>query len=96
MDKLKKQFVELFDLPPEVILNLPLLMVIGNSRLQIENHKGLRKYNSDEIKIKIKEGYIIVHGKNLIVKEISEDSLSITGCIYDLSYLYKEGPSGND
>lgn len=91
MDKIKKQFLDIFDLSPEIILDLPLIMLVGQQKLYIENHKGIRNFDSDKIKININRGYLIFSGKGLVVEEIRKDCLFISGSIVMIQYEEKGG-----
>lgn len=91
MDKIKKQFLDIFDLSPEIILDLPLIMLVGQQKLYIENHKGIKNFDSDKIKISINKGYLIFTGKELVVEEIREDCLFISGSIVMIQYEKRGG-----
>ncbi|AZO95011.1 YabP/YqfC family sporulation protein [Halocella sp. SP3-1] len=91
MDKIKKQFLDIFDLSPEIVLDLPLIMLVGQQKLYIENHKGIKNFDSDKIKISINKGYLIFSGKELVVEEIREDCLFISGNIVMIQYEKRGG-----
>jgi sporulation protein YqfC len=91
MNRLKKQFMEIFDLSPEIVLDLPLVMMVGRQRLFLENHKGVTHYHKNEIRIKFQDGLLLLKGEDLIVNEINSDSLSISG---QLSGIYYETGNG--
>jgi sporulation protein YqfC len=86
MERFKKQFAELFGLPAEIVLDLPLFMIVGRDKLFLENHKGVTLYQSDLIKIRIKAGYFIIKGKDLFIDEIMSENLRISGKILSLSF----------
>ena len=65
MDKLKRQFIRVFELPADIIMDLPLLMLVADNKLYLENHKGISYFQSEEIKIKIKSGFIILRAEPL-------------------------------
>ncbi|MFW6270051.1 MAG: YabP/YqfC family sporulation protein [Bacillota bacterium] len=92
MEKLKKQFVEIFEISPEIALDLPLLMLMGEEKLLIENHKGINQFHHNEIKIKLKKGYLLVKGEKLNIEEINIDYISISGTVSAL--LYDKGKRG--
>lgn len=96
MDKLKRQFIEIFDLSPEIAMGLPLIMMIGDSKVYLENHKGISHFQDKEIKIKINNGSLIFKGKDLLVDEINSESISISGNILSLSYENRIGGIGID
>ncbi|QTL97966.1 sporulation protein YqfC [Iocasia frigidifontis] len=91
MDKIKKQFLDIFDLSPEIVLDLPLIMLVGQQKLYIENHKGIKNFDNDKIKISINKGYLIFSGKELVVEEIREDCLFISGNIVMIQYEKRGG-----
>ncbi len=91
MNRLKKQFIEIFDLSPEIVLDLPLVMMLGGQRLFLENHKGITHYHKKEIRIKIKEGFLLLTGEDLTVNEIKSDSLFISGRIKGIYYHTGDG-----
>lgn len=86
MDKLKKHFMEVFELSSDVTLDLPLVMMVANDKLYIENHKGISYFQTEEIKVKIKNGSIVIKGEKLFINEIDSESLSISGKILIISY----------
>ncbi|NLJ84741.1 MAG: sporulation protein YqfC [Halanaerobiaceae bacterium] len=91
MDKLKRQFIRVFELPPDIIMDLPLLMLVADNKLYLENHKGISYFQSEEIKIKIKYGFIIITGRNLSISEINRESLAVSGKILSITYEQRGG-----
>ncbi|TDX51067.1 sporulation protein YqfC [Orenia marismortui] len=85
-DKAKEVFAKVFELPQEVVLNLPRISLTGNLQIEIENHRGIIKYNSDFIKVRVYHGQIIIKGEKLIIESLEKDILRIEGKITDLSF----------
>jgi len=83
---LKSQFSDFFELPEEVILDLPLIMLVGPEKLFLENHKGITLYRKDLIKIRINPGFLIIKGNELEINEIAANKLYISGSISGLNY----------
>lgn len=86
MKNFKKQFVDLFDLPAEIVLDLPLLMMVGQQSLYLENHKGITLYQKDKIKVRFNKGSIIFSGKDLTIKEFQSEDLYISGQINEINF----------
>ena len=86
MNFLKSQFGEFFELPEEVILDFPLIMMVGPKKLFLENHKGITLYQQDMIKIKLKSGFLQIMGNNLVINEIESNKIFISGQISGLEY----------
>lgn len=92
MEHFKKQFAEIFELSPEIIMDLPLIMFVGQQKVYIENHKGILAYNEDQLKIRVKANVLTIKGEKLLIDEIKNDSLTVSGCV--VSLLYQKGTGG--
>ncbi|MFP4015431.1 MAG: YabP/YqfC family sporulation protein [Halanaerobiales bacterium] len=86
MGKFKRQFVDFFGLSPEIAMDLPLIMMVGDGQIYLENHKGISHFKDVEIKVKINQGFLVFTGEKLIVEEINNESISISGRIHSLTY----------
>ena len=49
-----KQIVDVLELPKDIVNGIPYLNFEGNVELTIDNHKGIMKYNEEEINIQTK------------------------------------------
>ena len=70
---------DLFELPQEVLLNLPRLTLVGNMQLIVENHRGIIEYTEKRIRISAHSGEIIITGKDLTLKSLYREELFIEG-----------------
>lgn len=57
------------------------LVNISGELVYVEGHKGITLLSSDIISFKVKEGRINIFGKNLILSELADDTLKISGQI---------------
>jgi sporulation protein YqfC len=85
--KVKRQFSEAMELPGDVILNLPKIIMVGNIQLFIENHRGIIEYTSEGVRVSVGEGEVTVIGENLMLRNILPDELCVEGKIRSLSFL---------
>ncbi len=85
-EKIKSVLSKTFDLPEDVVLNLPHISLVGNLRLSVENHRGIIKYTSEVIKLRVYHGQILIKGKELVIESLEERMIIITGNIADLSF----------
>lgn len=69
------------DLPGEALPNLPLVEIMGEYRVLIENHKGVAGYATTEICVKVKFGFVKITGNGLALARMSDHQLVITGHI---------------
>jgi sporulation protein YqfC len=84
--ELKKRIVKTFELPKEIILDLPRVMLIGNEELSIDNYKGIIEYQPELLRINTGAGILYIEGKNLCLKQITAEQIKITGCILNLAF----------
>lgn len=83
----KRNVTEALELPKEVILNLPLLSLIGKEELTIENYKGIIEYSEDKIRLQTGAGILRIEGKNLFLQHMTSENMIVTGTILKLEFL---------
>ena len=77
---------ELFELPKEVVLDLPRLTLAGNLQLLVENHRGVIAYKEEELRIGVSNGELVIRGRDLQIKNLFTEELLIKGVIEKLEY----------
>ena len=84
---LKEKVAEILELPKEIVLNMPKLVMLGNSSLIIENYKGIIEYGDCRIRINTCTGMIKITGDKLVIKEITSEDIMVSGKISGLEFL---------
>ncbi|NMB38037.1 MAG: sporulation protein YqfC [Firmicutes bacterium] len=74
------------DLPSDVVLELPRITVIGNLEILVENHRGIQKYTSEQICLRVKGGIMSVNGRKLAIKIIEKDYIRLEGIIERIQF----------
>ena len=46
--KIKRQFSEFLEIPGDVMLDLPKIVLVGNIKIFIENHRGILEYTTEK------------------------------------------------
>lgn len=85
-NKFIDNFSDFFELPKELVTSLTKVTMIENKKVLIEGYKQVMDYYDNYIKIKTNNNELVVDGKNLDIKEITDTTLIIQGCIYSLNY----------
>lgn len=85
--KVKKQFSDFFEIPSDVMLDLPKIVLVGNLQVFIENHRGIVEYTSDKVRIKVGDGEVGILGDSLMVRNIKTDEICVEGQIKSLTFL---------
>lgn len=84
--KFRDVFSEVVDIPEYIISNSSKITIINNNNVMIEGYKNVIDYFSHYIKIKGNNLEIVIDGKDLDIKEITDDDLVITGKIYSVNF----------
>lgn len=87
-DTLKEKFADAVDISKDVMLGVPLVSMIGDREITIENYIGILEYTDSVIRIKCKALNVRLEGKNLELKTMTRDFLYITGRFKCFSYEY--------
>ena len=84
---LKKTVIGAFELPKEIVYNLPILSLIGNEELSLENYKGVIEYSEERLRFNTSIGVLRIEGKKLFIKQITAESVAVTGVIGKIEFL---------
>ena len=84
---IKKKLVNTLELPKEIIFNLPLITIVGNEEINIENYKGVIEYSPEKIRINTECGVLKINGEKLSFKQITAENIIVTGVIQKLEYI---------
>ena len=86
MHSLKNRISELSELPKDVVLGIPMLTMIGQMELIIENYRGIIEYTDILVRIHTKDGQIKVVGNSLKVDYYTNDEMKVNGHIKSIEY----------
>ena len=78
---------EKMKLSSDILAGAPIVTVIGQTELVIENYKGIIEYTGDLLRIQTKTGRIHIEGKNLVIRQFSEDAMKVSGFVRMIQYL---------
>ncbi len=84
-ERFRERFIDIFGLPAEVMLKLPIVMMVGGKSLILENHRGILEYSRERIRIRLVNGEVTITGYNLVIQSISNEEIQIKGEITGLS-----------
>ncbi|QCX32408.1 sporulation protein YqfC [Caloramator sp. E03] len=87
VNKLKSRVSESLDIPKDVTMGVPNIKMIGNIEVSIENHKGVIEYSKNILRINSHIGIIKIYGKELEVKEINQEFITVIGNIEIVEFI---------
>ena len=79
MGDLKMSITDALELPLDVALDLPKIVLIGDLKINITNHKGIIEYTNELIRINSKIGMIKITGKSLEIKNVLIEEITVNG-----------------
>ncbi len=77
---------DVFELPKDLILNLPRVTMVGNIQLTLENHRGVIEYSASRVCVAVAKGELIVKGQRLQIRSIVAEEIVIDGLISEVAY----------
>ena len=86
IDKSKEIIAEKFDLPRDILMDLPKITIIANSEISIEGHSGILLFTENEIQVSTKLGVVIIMGKNLEILYIGGSTITLKGVFENVLY----------
>jgi len=82
----KENFAEKLGLPRDVVLDIPKIIITGDSEIVIENHKGIIIFEENEIKVNSNVGVVSLRGNKLEIIFIGGSTIIIRGKFKDIIY----------
>ncbi|MDP2857013.1 MAG: sporulation protein YqfC [Bacillota bacterium] len=76
-----RRFAQAFELPGDVVLNLPRVTIVGNALVTVENHRGLVRYDPGSITIGAGGFQIVVEGESMVIGTVEAETITIRGTI---------------
>ena len=76
----------LLELPQDIILDLPRVTMLGNIQLLIENHKGIIEYTPELVRIRLKQGELVINGSELVLGNLQAEQILVEGILNEIRY----------
>lgn len=84
---MKEQISLALELPPEVVMDVPNITLIGKTEISIENFAGILEYTSEKIRLNTKVGVLSIEGKQLEAKSMTSEVITIHGIILCVAFV---------
>ena len=81
MDSFKYNISDALELPKDVVLDLPKIIIIGNIQMSISNHKGIIEYTQETLRINSGIGVVKISGNDMELKTILSEEIIVIGHI---------------
>ena len=84
---LKKELSTAFEMPEEIVSDLPLISLRGFEEAVVENYDGIFEYSTEKIRVYTSVGVLRLTGKDMFIKCLDADNIIITGKIMSAEFL---------
>jgi len=85
-NRFKRRFSDYLELPGDIMLDLPKIILVGNLQVFIENHRGIQEYNPKLVRVVVNDKVVEVTGEGLTLRNILTDEICVEGRINSLSF----------
>ncbi|MEG2438079.1 MAG: YabP/YqfC family sporulation protein [Lachnospiraceae bacterium] len=82
----KEKVVQMSSMPRDVVLGAPIVTIVGQEEIRIENYRGIIEYTNTFIRIQTKVGQIKILGSSLQIQYYTNDEMKIIGHFSTLEY----------
>ena len=84
--RIKQQMSGFLEIPGNVILDLPKIVMLGSLQLIVENHRGILKYTSELVCINVSEGELVIRGTGLKLRNVLPEEIYVEGHIKSVAF----------
>lgn len=85
--KLKRQMSDVLEIPTDIIMDLPKIVLVGDLQLFIENHRGIVEYTTESVRINVGDYEVAVSGEDLLLRNILPDEICLEGRIKSVQFI---------
>ncbi|MHB8158555.1 MAG: sporulation protein YqfC [Desulfocucumaceae bacterium] len=85
--RLKRQMSDVLEIPSDIMLDLPKMVMVGDIQLFIENHRGIIEYSRESIRINVGDYEVAVVGEDLLLRNILPDEICLEGRIKSVNFI---------
>ena len=86
INSIKDVMIDKLDMPREIVKNSYRVIIEGDEFITIENHKGIVKFDNNEVILRVESGLFKLSGNNFIIVYISGKTLKLKGIFRGVSY----------
>ena len=76
----------LLELPQDIVLDLPRMTMLGNIQMLVENHKGIIEYTPELVRIRLKQGELVINGSDLVLGNLQAEQILVEGTMNEIRF----------
>lgn len=75
----REKIVDTLELPVDVALNLPKIVILAKKEITVENHKGIVRFSNTELVVNTSLGHLIIEGDNFEIAFVGGATITLKG-----------------
>lgn len=84
--KIKEKISTVLSIPQEIVMDVPRIVFDSNTKVYIENFKGISEYSSESIKINAGRYIISLVGEGMEIKSMTGEEVMIEGVVKTVDF----------
>lgn len=84
--KIREKLSDVLAVPQAIMLDVPRIVFDSNTKIFIENYKGVSEFSDTSIKINAGRYIISLYGTNLDIKVMTAEEIEIEGMITKMEF----------
>ncbi len=84
--RIQQQLAHFLDIPKDIMMDLPKIVIVGDVQLFIENHRGIIVYTPTLIRVNTSIGELEISGLDLTLRNILSDEITVEGRVMSVAY----------
>ncbi|HWI55357.1 MAG TPA: sporulation protein YqfC [Desulfobacteria bacterium] len=85
--QLQQRVANFLDLPGDLMMDLPKVVLVGDIQVHIENHRGILVYTTEKVRVDTTLGNLEITGNDLSLKNILPDEIMVEGRIKSIAFV---------
>ncbi len=86
--KIKEKISTVLSIPQEIVMDVPRIVFDSNTKVYIENFKGISEYSGENIKINAGRYIISLSGEGMEIKSMTGEEVMIEGLIKAVNFCF--------
>ncbi len=81
------RLAETFQMPRDIVLNLPRISLVGNLQMIVENFQGIVECTEQRVRVALVRGQLVVTGRDLSISYVHSEDILVTGLIDRVEFM---------
>ncbi|MFZ5596856.1 MAG: sporulation protein YqfC [Bacillota bacterium] len=85
--RVKRQVSDILEIPSDIIMDLPKVVMVGDIQLFIENHRGIVEYTEECVRVSVGDYELEVTGERMVLKNLLPEEIFLEGKIKSVRFV---------